>query len=250
MSAFQRLEDRCRLRAVGALALARRDLGSLLVAPARGQGEILRTGERLARRAPGPGVEIAHAVMALSIPRDQDRAIAPAPPRPTARSSLRTSIAEISLTIQGVRVVIDTVPGRACRASIRPAASTRLATVRVSRAAADQRRGRRRPDRAAGVCFTAAMGRGRDPRAPGRLRRPRDPRRRPLGPRPRPRPLGRQGRDGSWRLPRSAARRRPRRKPAPCWSGLEALERRRPAHRPRPSPGGHSARRRAWPTWC
>src|SRR6185503_4034911 len=73
-------------------------------------------------------------------PRDQDRAIAPAPPG-TRKVVLATSIAETSLTIQGVRVVIDAGQARVPRYD--PASGlTRLATVRVSRAAADQRRGR------------------------------------------------------------------------------------------------------------
>ena len=54
---------------------------------------------------------------------------------------LATSIAETSLTIEGVRVVIDGGLSRVPRFD--PASGlTRLATVRVSRAAADQRRGR------------------------------------------------------------------------------------------------------------
>ena len=54
---------------------------------------------------------------------------------------LATSIAETSLTIQGVRVVIDSGLARVARYD--PASGlTRLETVRVSRAAADQRRGR------------------------------------------------------------------------------------------------------------
>ena len=54
---------------------------------------------------------------------------------------LATSIAETSLTIEGVRVVIDCGLARVPRFD--PASGlTRLATVRVTRAAADQRRGR------------------------------------------------------------------------------------------------------------
>jgi ATP-dependent helicase HrpB len=54
---------------------------------------------------------------------------------------LATSIAETSLTIEGVRVVVDCGLARVPRFD--PASGlTRLATVRVSRAAADQRRGR------------------------------------------------------------------------------------------------------------
>lgn len=70
----------------------------------------------------------------------QDRAIAPAPPG-HRKVVLATSIAETSLTIEGVRVVVDAGLARGPRFS--PATGmTRLETSRVSRAAADQRRGR------------------------------------------------------------------------------------------------------------
>ncbi|WP_397401181.1 ATP-dependent helicase HrpB [Phenylobacterium sp.] len=129
-----RLEDRV-VRAVGT-ALAEQP-GSLLVF-LPGQGEILRTAERLAERRP-PNVEIAPLYGALD-PRDQDRAIRPSP-EGIRKVVLATSIAETSLTIQGVRVVIDCGLARIPRFD--PASGlTRLATVRVSRAAADQRRGR------------------------------------------------------------------------------------------------------------
>jgi ATP-dependent helicase HrpB len=129
-----RLEDRA-ARAVER-ALAAEAGGVLVFLP--GQGEILRTAERLAERA-WPGVEIAPLYGALD-PREQDRAIAPAPSG-RRKVVLATSIAETSLTIEGVRVVIDAGQARVPRFD--PASGlTRLATVRVSRAAADQRRGR------------------------------------------------------------------------------------------------------------
>jgi len=132
--ATQRIEDAAVRAAERALAA---ETGSLLVF-LPGQGEILRTAERLRERN-RPGVEIAPLYGALD-PRDQDRAIAPAPPG-ARKVVLATSIAETSLTIQGVRVVIDTGQARVPRFD--PASGlTRLATVRVSRAAADQRRGR------------------------------------------------------------------------------------------------------------
>ena len=132
--ANQRLEDAA-VRAVDRALAA--DTGSLLVF-LPGQGEILRTAERL-RERPRQDVEIAPLYGALD-PRDQDRAIAPAP-QGTRKVVLATSIAETSLTIQGVRVVIDAGLARVPRFD--PASGlTRLATVRVSRAAADQRRGR------------------------------------------------------------------------------------------------------------
>jgi len=130
-----RLEDRVTRAVERALA---EETGSVLVF-LPGQGEITRTAERLAERVRRPDVEIAPLYGALD-PREQDRAIAPA--REGKRKVvLATSIAETSLTIQGVRVVIDAGQARVPRFD--PASGlTRLATVRVSRAAADQRRGR------------------------------------------------------------------------------------------------------------
>jgi len=64
---------------------------------------------------------------------------------------LATSIAETSLTIEGVRVVIDAGLSRVPRFSPRTG-MTRLETVRVSRASADQRRGRAGRT-AEGVCY-------------------------------------------------------------------------------------------------
>ncbi len=71
-------------------------------------------------------------------PAEQDRALRPAERR---RVVLATSIAETSLTVPGVRIVVD---GGWRRIPRMDAASglTRLATVRISRAAADQRSGR------------------------------------------------------------------------------------------------------------
>ncbi|WP_411286688.1 ATP-dependent helicase HrpB [Phenylobacterium sp.] len=140
-----RLEDRV-VRAVER-ALAE-ETGSLLVF-LPGQGEILRTAERLAERVRRPDVDIAPLYGALD-PRDQDRAIASAA-EGRRKVVLATSIAETSLTIQGVRVVIDAGQARVPRFD--PASGlTRLATVRVSRAAADQRRGRAGRT-APGVCY-------------------------------------------------------------------------------------------------
>ena len=73
-------------------------------------------------------------------PHLQDRALQPSPTG-ARRVVLATSIAETSLTIEGVRVVIDAGLARVPRYSPRTG-MTRLATVRVSRASADQRRGR------------------------------------------------------------------------------------------------------------
>lgn len=71
-------------------------------------------------------------------PAEQDRALRPAD---TRRVVLATSIAETSLTVPGVRIVVDGGWRRTPR--LDPATGlTRLTTVRISRAAADQRAGR------------------------------------------------------------------------------------------------------------
>ena len=71
---------------------------------------------------------------------EQDRAMAPAR-RGRRKIVLATSIAETSITIEGVRIVIDSGLARVPRYEP-DVGVTRLETVRVSRAAADQRRGR------------------------------------------------------------------------------------------------------------
>ena len=81
---------------------------------------------------------------------EQDRAIAPSPAG-RRKVVLATSIAETSLTIEGVRVVIDSGLARRSRFSPRTGMST-LETLRVSRASADQRRGRAGRT-APGVCY-------------------------------------------------------------------------------------------------
>ncbi len=73
-------------------------------------------------------------------PEQQDRAILPSPPG-RRKIVLATSIAETSLTIEGVRSVVDAGFARVPRYSPRTGMS-RLLTVRVSRASAEQRRGR------------------------------------------------------------------------------------------------------------
>jgi len=114
------------------------DTGSLLVF-LPGAAEIRRTATLLQERISDPAVEV-HTLYGALEQQDQDKAIAPAPPG-RRKIVLATSIAETSLTIEGVRVVIDSGLARVPRYEP-DVGLTRLETVRVSRAAADQRRGR------------------------------------------------------------------------------------------------------------
>ncbi|HML43884.1 MAG TPA: ATP-dependent helicase HrpB, partial [Hyphomicrobium zavarzinii] len=131
----KRLEDRMADAIERAL---RADTGSIL-AFLPGQGEIRRTEERLRERLSPDAAILAPLYGALDR-REQDRAIEPAPAG-QRKIVLATSIAETSLTIEGVRVVVDCGTSRVPRFDP-DVGVTRLATVRVSRASADQRRGR------------------------------------------------------------------------------------------------------------
>ena len=115
----------------------RAERGSLL-AFLPGAAEIRRTAALLDGRLE-PATDLVALYGALG-GDEQDRAIAPTPPG-RRKVVLATSIAETSITIEGVRIVVD------CGLARRPryeagVGLTRLETVRVSRAAADQRRGR------------------------------------------------------------------------------------------------------------
>ena len=116
----------------------RAEAGSVLVF-LPGAAEIRRTETLLRERPLGPAVDLVPLFGALEA-EAQDRAIAPAPPG-QRKVVLATSIAETSLTIEGVRIVIDSGLARVPRYEP-DIGFTRLETVRVSRAAADQRRGR------------------------------------------------------------------------------------------------------------
>lgn len=114
-----------------------------------GAGEIRHTERRLADRGLGPAVVVRPLFGDLAR-GEQDAAIAAS--RPGQRKVvLATSIAETSLTIEGVRIVIDSGLMRVPRFD--PGTGlTRLATVRVTRDAADQRRGRAGRT-APGLCY-------------------------------------------------------------------------------------------------
>ncbi|WP_296583516.1 ATP-dependent helicase HrpB [Xanthobacter sp.] len=118
-------------------ALEREDGSVLAFLP--GAAEIRRTETLLMDAVRDPKVDIVALFGALDA-AEQDRAVLPAP-EGRRKVVLATSIAETSLTIEGVRVVVDSGLARVPR--FEPDVGlTRLETVRVSRAAADQRRGR------------------------------------------------------------------------------------------------------------
>ncbi len=130
-----RIEERVADAVQSALAS---EAGSIL-AFLPGQGEIARTAERLNERPLPPDVDVVQLFGALDN-RTQARAIEPAPPG-KRKVVLATSIAETSITIDGVRVVVDSGLERVPRYEP-DVGITRLETQRVSRASADQRRGR------------------------------------------------------------------------------------------------------------
>jgi ATP-dependent helicase HrpB len=122
-----------------AIAMAlRADPGSVL-AFLPGAAEIRRTQNFLSERVHDASVEVVPLFGALDA-AVQDRAIAPAP-KGRRKVVLATSIAETSLTIEGVRIVVDSGVARVPRYEP-DIGLTRLETVRASRAAVDQRRGR------------------------------------------------------------------------------------------------------------
>jgi ATP-dependent helicase HrpB len=114
-----------------------------------GLGEIRRTATAL--EAAGLPADVR--VLALHgdlAPAEQDAALDPAPPG-MRKVILSTAIAETSLTIDGVRIVIDA--GLARRSLFDPVTGmSGLVTVRASRASLEQRRGRAGRT-ASGVCY-------------------------------------------------------------------------------------------------
>jgi ATP-dependent helicase HrpB len=117
-----------------------------------GQGEIRRVQRLLEEAALPKSIAVLPLFGELS-PAEQDAAIRPSDTNEPGRRKivLTTNIAETSLTIEGVRIVIDS--GLARRSRFDPATGmNRLEAVRISRASADQRRGRA-GRLAAGVCY-------------------------------------------------------------------------------------------------
>lgn len=118
--------------------LLKTDEGNLLVF-LPGAGEIRRVEQLLADLPIGPHTRITPLYGDLS-PQAQDQAILP-PPSGWRKVVLSTNIAETSLTIEGIRVVVDTGFMRGPRFDPRSGMS-RLTTVTVSQQSAEQRRGR------------------------------------------------------------------------------------------------------------
>lgn len=112
--------------------------GSILVF-LPGAREIRRVADHLADAGLPDDVTVAPLYGDLDA-RAQDAAVAPAPPG-RRKVVLATSIAETSLTIEGIRVVIDGGLARLPRYDPR-SGMTRLETLRASQATTDQRRGR------------------------------------------------------------------------------------------------------------
>ena len=132
--AGERIEDTM----ARAITEAHRGESGPILAFLPGQAEITRTAERLEGRFDA-GTTVVPLYGNLG-QKEQDAAIRPAASG-TRKIVLATSIAETSITIDGVRIVIDS---GLQRLPVFEAATgiTRLETVRVSRASADQRAGR------------------------------------------------------------------------------------------------------------
>lgn len=112
-----------------------------------GAADIRRVAERL-ERVP-PDVVVAPLFGALA-PGEQDAAVSPAPGG-KRKIVLATDIAESSLTIEGVTVVVDSGLARIAEEDVGGLGS-RLTTVKASRASVDQRRGRAGRT-APGICY-------------------------------------------------------------------------------------------------
>ncbi len=113
-----------------------KESGSILVF-LPGQAEIKRTAELLENRPNDTDVYPLYGDLSL---REQDAAIAPSP-EGRRKVVLATDLAQTSLTIEGVRIVIDAGLARAPR--FEPSTGlNKLTTARLAKDAADQRAGR------------------------------------------------------------------------------------------------------------
>lgn len=132
-----RSQDRIEDRMAAAVRKALREEAGSILAFLPGAREIQRTAERLDDLP--PDVRVAPLFGALT-PAEQDAAVSPAPDG-VRKVVLATDIAESALTIEGVRIVIDSGLSRVAEDAV-GGLGTRLSTVTASRASVDQRRGR------------------------------------------------------------------------------------------------------------
>lgn len=123
--------------AIATAELLRHESGSLLLF-LPGVGEIQRVQEQLATRV-GSDVLLCPLYGALTL-AEQRQAILPAP-QGKRKVVLATNIAETSLTIEGIRLVVDCAQERVARYDARTGL-TRLITQRISQASMTQRAGR------------------------------------------------------------------------------------------------------------
>ena len=124
---------------VKAITRALREVKGSLLVFLPGEGEIRRTVEALGKIDLPANTDVRPLYGALSF-ADQDEAIRK-PDAGRRKIVLATTIAETSLTIEGIEAVIDTGLKRAPRFD--PASGmTALETIRVSQASAEQRKGR------------------------------------------------------------------------------------------------------------
>lgn len=133
----RRAEARIEDEMAAAIRLALAEARGCALAFLPGVAEIERVAERLSGL---PADIIIHKLHGSLDPAEQRAAIAEAPPG-TRKVILATSIAETSLTLDGVRIVIDSGLARRPRYD-RAAGMTRLVTERASQAAVTQRAGR------------------------------------------------------------------------------------------------------------
>ncbi len=130
--------DRLERAAASAVEVALRDAPGDVLVFLPGIAEITRTADLLTASVPA-GVDVR--LLAGALPaEEQDLALAPSPPG-RRRVVLATDIAETSLTVEGVRVVVDGGLARAPRHDT-GTGMTRLVTVTISRDSAEQRAGR------------------------------------------------------------------------------------------------------------
>lgn len=134
LPAHQRFDEAV---AIATAELLRNESGSLLLF-LPGVGEIQRVQNHLAERV-ADDVLLCPLYGALPL-SEQRRAILPSP-QGKRKVVLATNIAETSLTIEGIRLVVDSAQERVARFDVR-SGLTRLITQRVSQASITQRAGR------------------------------------------------------------------------------------------------------------